>query len=39
METEIDEWAKLKQKLAIFKTEDRWKLLDALKKYHQVSLY
>ncbi len=35
-----DEWQKLKVKMeATFKTEDRWKLLEALKTYHQVNKY
>jgi hypothetical protein len=33
---EVNVWEKLKQKLAPFKSEDRRKLLDALKTYHQV---
>ena len=36
-EAAMSEWDKMKLKLKPFKSEDRWKLLDALKNYHQVA--
>ena len=35
-EKELNEWEKLKLKMAPFKSDDRWKLLDSLKAYQQV---
>ncbi len=38
-EKDSNEWEKLKQKMSVFKSEDRLKLLELLKNYHQAHFF